>query len=226
MLNERTSTNAGCVAMNIYLFCFWLGAAGFILMLVLGFGHFHGFKAAPLKSHGSHVHGSAPGGNAAARHVQTPAFKARARDAGSFLTLLLSPRTLFMLLLGFGACGLLGAGHIPALPLVLLSAFAALLLELFLVQPMTKILFRFASEPARTLEHSILTDAEAVTAFNANGEGIVRFHLDGQVVQMLAQVSSDGLEALRVRAGDRLSIIAVDARRNRCMVARGSISLS
>jgi hypothetical protein len=78
---------------------------------------------------------------------------------------------------------------------------------------------RFASLPAQTLESAITDEATAVTAFDANGQGIVAIEVDGQVQQILATLKPDDrLLGTRVRAGQRLRIEDVDAERNRCTV--------
>jgi len=103
--------------------------------------------------------------------------------------------------------------------LLVASLGAGLLFEWGLVAPLWRFLFRFASEPALTLESVVSDEARAVTSFDANGNGLVAVELDGQVVQLLATLNaSERATARRVRAGDRLRIEAVDDTRNRCTV--------
>jgi translation initiation factor IF-1 len=89
-----------------------------------------------------------------------------------------------------------------------------------LVAPLWRFTHRFESSPALTLESAITDDAQAVSSFDARGQGLVAIELDGQVVQVLGTLRSEDLQAgVRVRAGDRLRIEAVDGARNRCTVS-------
>ncbi|MGH9888488.1 MAG: hypothetical protein ACREBE_23345, partial [bacterium] len=70
-----------------------------------------------------------------------------------------------------------------------------------------------------TLESAIADEATAVTAFDANGQGIVSLEVDGQVVQILATLQPDDrLLGTRVRAGQRVRIQDVNAAKNCCTV--------
>ena len=66
-----------------------------------------------------------------------------------------------------------------------------------------------------------MEEAEAVTNFDRHGQGLLAVNLDGQLVQILASLSRDDQKfGVRVRAGERLSITAVNAKRNSCTVTR------
>jgi hypothetical protein len=66
-----------------------------------------------------------------------------------------------------------------------------------------------------------MDDAEAVTGFNRQGEGLVRLDLDGQVVQLLGVLtSSERAAGVRVVAGDHLLVEDIDSARQRCTVSR------
>lgn len=132
-----------------------------------------------------------------------------------------SPRFLFSLVLGFGTAGELLRPVLGG-PLLLVAALAGgLLFERILVSPLWNLAMRFASAPAVTLESAVSDEATAVTAFDANGQGIVSLEVDGQVVQILATLRPDdrALGAARVRAGQRVRIEDVDAEQNRCTVS-------
>jgi hypothetical protein len=126
---------------------------------------------------------------------------------------------LFSFALGFGAAGQLFRSMVSG-PLLIAAAVAgAVVFERLLVTPLWNFAMRFASQPAATLESAITDEATAVTAFDANGQGIVSLEVDGQVHQILATLKpSDRLPGTRVRAGQRLRIEDVDAARNRCTV--------
>jgi hypothetical protein len=98
--------------------------------------------------------------------------------------------------------------------------------EKLLVGPMWGFLFRFASNPAHTLESSLMETATAVTGFDATGHGVVSLELDGQLVQVLASLRpEDRAAGVKVRAGDRLVVEEVDGARNRCVVSWAGTSL-
>ena len=131
-----------------------------------------------------------------------------------------SPRFLFSLALGFGA---VGEATRPVLGGVLQLAVAILggiLFERAIVTPLWNFAMRFASAPARTLESAVADEATAVTAFDANGHGIVSIEVDGQIVQCLATLNRGDQDlGVRVRAGQRVRIEDVNSSQNRCTVS-------
>ena len=132
----------------------------------------------------------------------------------------MSPRTLFSLFLGFGTAGLLLRPMLGGVTLALASVLGGIIFERFIVSPLWNFTMRFASRPATTLESAVTDEATAVTAFDANGQGIVSLEVDGHVVQILATLQpNDRLLGSRVRAGQRLRIEAVDEVKNCCTVS-------
>jgi len=132
----------------------------------------------------------------------------------------MSPRTLFSLFLGFGTAGLLLRPMLGGVTLALASVLGGIIFERFIVSPLWNFTMRFASRPATTLESAVSDEATAVTAFDANGQGIVSLEVDGHVVQILATLQpNDRLLGSRVRAGQRLRIEAVDEVKNCCTVS-------
>jgi hypothetical protein len=165
--------------MGPYAFCLALGVTGLAVMAFLGFGH-HG------PDHGGHAghHGGHHGG---ADPVHGEASLAR-------LTTLLSPRLLFSVLVGVGAAGLIARPFLFE-PLTALAALAGgVMFERWLVGPIWRFMFRFESRPALMLESMVMEEAEAMTDFDAKGQGLIRL-------------------------GDVLRIEDVDAARNRCTVS-------
>lgn len=211
--------------MDLYTFSLALGAAGLVVMALGGLGHHTGHvghmshapgpgntlsgpghHGAPLSSHGhGHAHQSHD-----ASHV-TPQGK---------LWALLSPRVLFSFLVGVGASGLL-LSHWLFEPLVAVGALAGgTLFERYVVTPIWNGLLRFASEPAQTLERAVFEVAQAVTDFDAQGQGLIAVELDGQLVQVLGILRPEERSiGVRVRRGGRVRIEEVDAVRNRCLVS-------
>jgi hypothetical protein len=217
--------------MDVYGFCLALGGTGLAAMAIGGLAHVghdgHGHSG---HGHGGHDHGGdvhaghahtaeLHTGHAGDAHAQSaPAHPAPAHPTSSQLFSLLSPRVLFALLVGFGAGGLL------ALPLgepwrAGAAVLAAAAFEGLLVGPLWRMLFRFESSPAATLESTIEDDARAVMGFDVNGQGLVALDVDGQVVQLLATLSADDrARGARVRSGDLVRVSSIDAARHRCTV--------
>ena len=236
--------------MDLYLFSLLLGFVGLLVMAVSGVaghggghhgGHAHGGHLHAGGHHAGDVNVHGMGGHAAgAGHAATPAGHAgghalthghghhgdhahaggAGKALGGWFLSFLSPRALFSLLIGVGAGGLL-LEHLLPEPLLAVAAIAAgLAFELFAVRPVWNFFFRFASEPALTLESAITDTATAVTGFNRQGEGVVKIELDGQIVQVLGRLApADLATGVRVRAGDSLVVEDVDPVRNRCVVS-------
>ena len=209
--------------MGPYGFSLALGLTGLVVMAVLGFGH-HGGDAAHhggADGHAGHVgHGHAGHGHAG-HHGDTAGHHAEHSGGGlSSLLALLSPRVLFSFFVGVGATGLL-ADPLLAEPFTAVTAIAGgFLFERFLVGPVWKFLFRFESRPAAMLESAVMEDAHAVMDFDAQGQGLVRIELNGQVVQLLGTLApEERASARRIRRGDLLRVEDVDAARNRCIVS-------
>lgn len=141
---------------------------------------------------------------------------------GQSLLGLLSPMTLFAACLGAGIAGCLLTNWQVNGTLAGLGAVAgALVFNALLVRPILRLAMGFVSEPAQGLEGSLLKSAEAVTAFDANGEGLVRVLVDGQSIDVLARLTEEERrEGARVVRGQTVRIEDVDTRSNRCKVSR------
>ena len=218
--------------MDLYTFSLALGGIGLGTMAVAGLGtHSHGEHGGGHNgahhgggghvhaghAHAGHAHAHAAGSHhhdvADIRAVQMPGI-------GRSLSALVSPRIIFSFLVGFGAGGVLLRNTIGGVLLVVAALAVGVLFERLLVAPLWRLAHRFESSPALTLESTITDDARAVSSFDARGHGLVAIELDGQVVQVLGTLRSEDLQAgVRVRAGDRLRIEAVDDARNRCTVS-------
>jgi translation initiation factor IF-1 len=212
--------------MDLYGFCLALGGTGLAAMAVGGLSHLgHGGDGghagdAGHAGHGGHGHT----GHGHAAHGTHASDTGHAHSHGSgdhapnIIYSLLSPRVLFALLVGFGAGGLVAAplGEPWRAGAAILAAAA---FEGLLVGPLWRMLFRFESSPAATLESAIEDDARTVMDFDANGQGLVALDVDGQVVQLLATLTpTDRARGVRVRTGDVVRVSSIDAARNRCTV--------
>ena len=195
--------------MDLYVISLAAGAVGLVAMAVGGLSH--------LGAHAGHAGHVSHAGHAS--HAGQRGHASHAAEHGAaWLQSLLSPRLLFSLLVGFGAAGLLAAPLGKPLQLVA-ALFGAAVFEALIVGPLWRFLFRFESRPALTLESAIEDDARAVTAFDANGCGLVALDVDGQVVQLLATlVADERARGVRVRVGDVVRVDDVDPARGRCIV--------
>jgi len=207
---------------DAYNFGLALGAAGFAAMAI-------GSVAGARGRHGRGARGRSTvrGHTGHARSNQTQSIRVHGRSdslhLGSagwrLLGALASPRVGFSAILGFGATGTLlrPALHEPWLATA--AILGGIAFERLLIAPLWAFLSRFESVPAQTLESCVEDEARAVTGFDNAGHGLVAVELDGHIVQLLAVLTpGERGTGVRVRAGDRLRIEAVDANRNRCTV--------
>jgi hypothetical protein len=200
--------------MDIYLTALALGGVGLVGMAVGGLGR-HGSSPHAGSTHGVVGHGV---GHAQAGHGH--ASNAPTQSQPNPLVALMSPRVLFSVCLGLGTAGLVLREFLGG-PLLFAAALGVgILFERFLVSPVWNLAFRFASNPAATLEGSVMDEATAVTAFDKNGQGLIAVEVDGQMVQILGTLQAGDREMnVKVPAGSRLRIQDVDAARNRCTVS-------
>jgi hypothetical protein len=206
--------------MDLYIFCVVLGAAGMAAMAFLGFTSSHSTAHHGHDTAGHEAHGVA---GAAHTHAVSHHLHAHGHASGwkSHVWSWLSPRVMFNFLVGFGATGLLVerlVGPVVALPIAIVGGVA---FESFVVRPIFNSLFRFESQPAQTLESALMSEARAVTGFDANGNGLVSLELGGEVVQVLGtQLRDERASGVRIRAGDVVRVEEIDSTRNRCTVSR------
>ena len=216
--------------MDSYTFALVLGGAGLVAMAATGLAHSGSHSGPPATGHAGAGHGSGQAqGHAQASH--SAASHAQGRGAGgvrSALLSLASPRVLFSLLVGFGLTGVVGRPFVSGVLLAAIAVAGGIAFERALVAPLWRALFKFASNPASTLESSLMGEARAASGFDGNGQGLVAVEVDGQVVQCLGTLRADDMAlGVHVHAGDLLRVEDVDATRNRCTVSfveRGGLS--
>lgn len=212
------------------------GFAGLIAVAILGFAHapkLHKPPAAP-----AHTPGGAGGHHAPAPH-HAPGAPQAARAAApaqagaghhvslmnrgiTWLAPLISPLTWFSWMFGAGAAGTLAElFDLGEIPVIAIAAVGALAFQLGIVRPVWNLVFRFESQPAGNLGACLLQEVEAITSFNARGEGLVRVVVDGRTEDVLARlVEADRNRESRPKRGDRLVIQEVDSSSNTCLVSR------
>lgn len=217
--------------MDLYTFSLALGGIGLGTMAVAGLGARGGSHHAGARHNGGggrgtaghgqgHAHGTQPHTAGAHHHDVADIRGVSAPGLARGFSALVSPRIMFSFLVGFGAAGVLLRHTLGGVALLAVAVIGGVLLERLLVAPLWRFTHRFESSPALTLESAITDDAQAVSSFDARGQGLVAIELDGQVVQVLGTLRSEDLQAgVRVRAGDRLRVEAVDGARNRCTVS-------
>ena len=134
----------------------------------------------------------------------------------------LSPIDLMAMAMGAGAMGIIGRKAFHDNTVAAFMAIAgAIVMDLLIVRPLFSVLLRFASQPSSGLEGMISHTAEAATTFDSTGKGLIKLCLDGQNSQVLAMLEESELAAgIRVRRGDPLVVLEVDATRNICRVSR------
>ncbi len=201
--------------MDIYLTALALGGVGLVGMAVGGFGrHGHAGHTGHTghAGHAGHAHGGAQAGHSHG--------SASSEGPTNPLVALMSPRVLFSVLLGLGTAGTVLQNILSGPLLFSASLGIGILFERLLVAPLWNFAFRFASNPAATLEGSLMDEATAVTTFDKNGQGLIAVELDGQMVQILGTLQAGDREMnVKVPAGSKLRIQDVDAARNRCTVS-------
>ncbi len=233
----------------MFLALFLVGLLGFVLMTTMGFlhtgghvlgqgGHDHTPVGHGFFSHGAAAHGS--GGHAALPHSgaahsgtghlakgapsvnkgSTKGVEFKADRTASFF-MLLSPVTLFSLMMGAGATGLMLQTSLGGTALFVAAGIGALVFCFGVVRPLMNALSNFASRPSEGLEGMVAQSATAMTRFDKDGRGLISLTLDGQTVQVLALLEADEIErGVQVAKGDSVTIVEVDTVRNRCHVTR------
>ena len=189
-------------------------------------GHSHGAPSHANGSHASHAgsHATGHGSDHGAAHNTTHGgntARSEGVTASNALLSIMSPRVLFSVCLGLGTTGLLLRNTIGSgLPLFAAALVGGILFERLLVTPIWNFTFRFASNPALTLESALMGEATAVTRFDANGQGLIAIEVDGHLVQLLGTLQKTDIPQLgRVQVGARLRVEDVDSARNRCTVS-------
>ena len=218
--------------MDFYITALAVGAVGMISMAIGGFARGHGSghagghgHAGPTHAGHAHAAGHAGHGHAVQTtdaHGAHTAHGHSAREASSNpLLALMSPKAIFSVFVGFGAAGLLMRPLLGDGVALFGAALAiGIVFERALITPIWNFAFRFASDPALSLESVLQSDATAVTAFDANGNGLVAVECDGRLVQLLGTLQNTDRELhAKVVAGSKLRIENVDAARNRCTVS-------
>lgn len=207
-----------------------VGGLGFLAMALLGMVHGSGGARAGHSGHAvghGHVpalgHGHGHGGHVAKGFHLPKAFKGgkMIKGRGSSLLMLISPMDLFAMALGAGAAGVLLKGLVAPGLLVYFAVAGALFFNFLIIKPIFMIAMKFVSKPSEGLEGTAAVTAIATTKFDAEGKGLVQLTLDGQLVQVLANLDTAESElGERVNKGDEVTVVQYDAKHNSCVVTK------
>ncbi len=193
--------------MNGFLWTMVVGLAGLVLMALPGLRR-HGPR-------GGHPGSAAPRGHPGhAGHAL-----GKGATATTVLRLLPEPRTVFSLLVLFGAFAnvLEKNAHLTALVAGVVALVPALGIEVGVVAPLWRFFLRFGGKPSSPLEALLLEEGRAVTPFR-NGRGLVEVVRDGRTVQLSARLPPE-LQTQEVKVGDKLRIDGVDPEHERVTVS-------
>lgn len=230
----------------VFEILFLVGLVGFVAMALMGALQGHGHHAGDGHGHvGGHGHGHAmDAGHHAVGHHGTVVHHGDAHvghghanghghsavghhdvNIGTKLVqglpMLLSPMTLFSVSLGMGAVGLLLRNYVPIAMLWVLAALGGIGFSTLIVRPIMNLIMKFVSKPSEGLEGMIAKTAEAASAFDPQGKGLVKMTLDGEVVQLLAILErSERERGVHVARGETVVITEVDAQKGTCIVSR------
>ena len=211
--------------MDIYLSCLIGGLIALVAFVLCGAGFHH-----PGVHHGHQGLGEASLGHNAhfsGHHHVTDHSNAHAAANGGSSSFSIfawlgwfSPLYLCGTVIGFGVTGTLVGRLFQGWPCFAIALLGAYFIRIICVRPLISGILMWASRPAKTLGDAVLETGIAGTNFDAQGYGMVRFYLDGQIIQLLGQLVPEESTELRVNAGERLFIRSVDSVRQRCIVSR------
>ena len=205
--------------MDIFLGLLIFGTLGMLMMVLMGRVHVggHGFLG-----HGAHgAHGGAHGGHALPQHGQGAHAAGHGGHFSARSLLSISLIDIFAFCIGAGLVGLLIKPIVGGILLALAAIAGALIFDIGLVRSIAAFLQKWSATPSEGLEGSIATSGEAMTNFDAKGQGVIRLTLDGQIVQVLACLQDSELKSgVRVKKGDQLVVLQVDSTKNKCFVTR------
>lgn len=218
--------------MSLYSVLFLIGAVGIVVLTLLGLGHSDSGDASAVDHGGSGADVGLSHGDAGVGHADATIGHADAAHGahdsglhfgkvGGVLLSVMSPLGFFAMCLGGGVGGLLGGRFVAPSLLPYVAIASAIFMNFGVVRPMFRTLLGFASTPAKALEGSLASQAEAVSRFDDQGRGVVRLTVDGESIRLLAHLEQTELQdAMMIRPGDALIITEVDAARNVCKVSR------
>jgi hypothetical protein len=172
-----------------------------------------------LPGHGFHGHGGGHAGHALSHGAAHGASGHKGFSARSLLSISLID--VFAFCIGAGLVGLLIRPLVAGTLLVLAAIAGALLFDIGLVRTIAAFLQKWSATPSDGLEGSVAKAGEAMTNFDSSGRGVIKLTLDGQIVQVLANLQESELKSgVHVKKGDQLVVLQVDPAKNKCLVTR------
>lgn len=207
---------------------FLVGLIGFLAMVGMGMMHGHGHdQGAHHSDHGFHHgghhadHGAHDSGHGAhGQHAHDHGHGQNEPSQQAFrLPFFLSPLNIFSTCLGMGAVGLLTKGSFSTPLALVISFICGLMFTVLLIKPIFGLLLNFSSKPSEGLEGMVAQPAQAIAPFDAEGRGLIRLTLDGEVVQLLARLEQHEInQGAAVKRGDTVIITSIDAGKGTCTV--------
>jgi hypothetical protein len=213
----------------VYALLFLIGFFGFLGMAGMSFLHSghdshtgnHGSTGEALGSLKAIQHGSGRAGHHGHSHGHAKVGSSKGAKGRFKPWWMISPFDIFAYCTGAGAAGELLKNVLTANELIGAAALGAIIFNFVLARPILNNLLKFESRQSEGLEGSVAHVGEAITRFDAQGRGLVRLALDGQIVQVLATLDMDECaRGVQVAKGDSLLILDVDAAKNTCRVTR------
>jgi hypothetical protein len=217
----------------VYLAILIVGGLGYIALAVSGFAHGFGHHAGAGQGQGGqgahghigHAHGQGAHGHQHAAHGR--GHDSGHPEGGSLAGVLMStfsyvsPLTIFVFMVGLGATGILAQNVAHGNALLELAILGGLVFNFLVVRPLMGLMMRFASNPIEDLDSVIAKEAEATTAFDQEGKGIVMLNLNGEHVQLLAALDpAEQHRGVSVHKGDKVVVLDVDTAKQTCRVTR------
>jgi len=214
----------------VYALLFLVGFFGFLGMAGMSFLHSghdahtgnHGSAGEAIGSLRSLQHGHARPVHVRAGHAPKVGGTRGARGTRFRPWWALSPFDILAYCTGAGAVGeILRQQGVPPHLVLAAAVFGALAFNFGLAKPILALLLRFESRQSEGLEGQIAQRAEAVSRFDAQGRGLVRLALDGEIVQVLGHLDSEErARGVVVLKGDPLVVVDIDPAKNTCRVTR------
>ena len=211
--------------MYVYAFLLAIGIFGIVGMGLAGFLHIgphHGAHGGG-HLHGGHGHlGHGHGALTKSIHTGTAHGQAHGGPRFNFRSLIsFSPLDIFSYCAGAGFGAFLLRPYMQHRFLFIAAILGALVFDIFITRAIMSTISKFGADPSTGLEGSVATEGIAETNFDSSGQGLVKLTLDGQIVQLLATLEPVERNAgVKVRRGDAVLIVQVDAGKNRCTVTR------
>lgn len=124
----------------------------------------------------------------------------------------------FGICLGTGATGLLLKNVLAPLILIPLAIAVGFAFNYGVLRTIMSFFLNFGSKASDGLEGCVGRTVEAVSNFDSSGRGLIKVHVDNEIVQLLAVLPEAERSAASIRKGDELVVLEVNAGKGTCVV--------